>query len=157
MGLCIGTSICCGDTYVGTGGGNPPLPPIPVVISSIITLDQRNSILVTWDRAMTATCDIMDQLPITINGGAAIYPDDVVFNGSQMGIVMADDFHVGDVVTWGYVAGVCILREIEGVQNEASHQIYDVDNQLIVVYEGWWDDHVNPWINSAGEDWIAIV
>jgi len=110
-----------------------PTTGIPMVISSIIRADQPEGIRVKWDRPMMMTCDIKNQIKV-IHGAVETAPTSVIFSPdkTEMGIVMALPFTVGEVVTWAYDdTGSCILQQVEVPNTEADNQTYVVENQVV--------------------------
>ena len=109
------------------------LPLIPAVRRSDITPAGDDGILVVWDRAMTESCDIKDQINIIIDGAAPIHPETVVFTPDHktMGLIMAAPFTPNQTVTWAYDdTGACDLTEAAAPNTEAENQTYAVINHL---------------------------
>ena len=111
---------------------NANLPIVPAVVSSVISATQADGILVKWDRSMMMTCDVKAQIKVIIDGATEVMPDSIAFNPadrSEMGLIMATHFTVGQVVTWAYDdTGACDLQEIAAPNTEADNQTYSVLN-----------------------------
>ena len=145
------------DLFEGNGGGSPPtaLPPVPVVEVSTIANLETDAIRVTWDRPMEATGDIRTQLAIVVNGGAAIYPDDVSFSVNVMVLVITGTFASGDVVTWSYDdSGANTLQEIAAPNAEAGIQENVVINSVQATLLLWVDEHSEVWKDEDDKGWI---
>ena len=104
---------------------------------------------------MEAVGDIRSQIKVIIDGGTEVMPDDVVFNGNEMGIIMATPFTTGQVVTWAYdPAGANTLRGITG--HVEADGLTNVVANTLPLYEPhpvWEDEGYEPWVDEGSEIW----
>lgn len=133
----------------------PTVPTVPIVQSSIITVAQPDSITLQWDRPMMMTCNIKAQITVLADT-APVVVHDVLFpelDTSIMEIVVGSPFVAGQVVTWTYATGACMLQELALPQTEMDTQVYAVDNQIILLNR-WRDGSGEIWEDGHGEEWL---
>ena len=116
------------------GKHSPPL--VPRVIISIVDDNQKDGILVHWDREMKMTCDAVAQISVIVDGGAPVQPTSIEFHPTDktiMGLIMAAPFTVGQVITWAYDdTGGCDIQQIAVPNTEADNQTYGVNNNITI-------------------------
>jgi len=117
-------------------GGSTTPTGVPNVLSSVISPDKPDEIIVMFDRDMEMSCNIYQDVTVKINGGAGVNPQTTAFDVTDLKklyIVMASPFSAGDTVTWAYDdTGSCTMNQVADPKTEADNQTYDVDNQLTV-------------------------
>lgn len=107
-----------------------PLGPVPKVTSSRTSID-GGQLVIHWDRPMTESCPIKDQINIIVDGASPIHPTSVSFVGGVMTMVVSPAITNGQTVTWAYDdTGLCDLHEVGKPSHEPDNQTYGVFNRV---------------------------
>ncbi len=116
------------------GGNQAGLSEHPTPSKSIIIPNETRTITVNWDRTMSSTCDISNQISVIINGGTPITNCIVSIKSTNsiiMTIVLVDtDFTKNDTVKWYYSHGACTLHQKGSIKSEAEETVHDVSNHV---------------------------
>lgn len=132
------------------------LPLVPVVQSSIITVTEPDRITVQWDRPMMMGCDAKSQVTLLADA-APVIVHSIEFQPSDksiMRIIVGSPFVAGQVVTWQYATGACMIQELALPQTEMDTQVYDVENQIVLLNQ-WMDESGEAWIDENSEKWLT--
>ncbi len=107
------------------------------ILSSIVGNNNREAITVTMDLAGEITCDVRNQVVVTVNGVEHI-PTSVLFTTqTTMVITLSVDLYITDVVTWIYHAGVCVIQSLytnTPLETEITNTVTNNITDSLIIY-----------------------